>query len=245
MCTLTLLPKENGFLVGMNRDESLTREKAMPPRLFTKYGVQALHPVESSGGTWIGCNNRGILLALLNWYSVANQPSTENVISRGTLIPELIMETDSGGLRRAIAGFDLKGLRPFRLIGIFGNEKSVLEWRWDGDGIESLETEWAAKHWFSSSLSDSSAEKNRGAACDLAWKDPSAGNEDWLRALHRSHVPAPGPFSVCVHRPDAATVSYTEVRCCGPSITMDYAAGYPCHSGGFDETARIVRASLS
>ena len=35
------------------------------------------------------------------------------------------------------------------------------------------------------------------------------GRLNWLRRLHRSHLPERGPFSICMHRSDAATVSYT------------------------------------
>jgi hypothetical protein len=45
-------------------------------------------------------------------------------------------------------------------------------------------------------------------------------NQEWLRSAHRSHVPAPGPFSVCVHRPDTATVSCTEVKSGSSRISM-------------------------
>jgi hypothetical protein len=49
------------------------------------------------------------------------------------------------------------------------------------------------------------------------------------------HSPVRGSFSICVHRPDAATVSYTEVAFTGGELTMRYHAGHPCHAlGRFD-----------
>ena len=41
----------------------------------------------------------------------------------------------------------------------------------------------------------------------------------WMRRLHRSHVPAPGPFSICVHREDARTVSYTEIEAASGAVS--------------------------
>ena len=35
MCTLTFIPKPNGYLLGMNRDERLTREAALAPEATT------------------------------------------------------------------------------------------------------------------------------------------------------------------------------------------------------------------
>ena len=103
-----------------------------------------------------------------------------------------------------------------------------------------LEFSWARKHWFSSSLSDSLAEKERGRTCETAAGEPAAGSYGWLRRLHRSHIPGPGPFSVCVHRQDAATLSYTEVRCDATQISMDYLGGNPCLKNSFDELASLA-----
>ena len=55
------------------------------------------------------------------------------------------------------------------------------------------------------------------------------GRLDWLRRLHRSHSPQRGPFSICMHRRDAATVSYTEVAVSKRRATMRYKSG-PCCS---------------
>lgn len=243
MCTLSFIPKEKGFVCGMNRDELLTREVALAPRAFAKEGVQTLYPRETGGGTWIACNSGGVVLALLNWNGVGNKSPVEKARSRGTIIPELIGKIDSGAMRQAIARLDLQEIRAFRLMGIFGSEKTIVEWRWDGARLETLESGWASRHWFSSSLSDGAAEQGRGATCEQFWKEPRAGTEEWLRGLHRSHVPEPGPFSVCVHRPDAATVSYTEVKFYDDSMTMNYAAGNPCRKDGFDETCSVAVAA--
>jgi hypothetical protein len=239
MCTLTFVPKEKGYLAGMNRDELLTREVALPPRVFLKNGVQALYPRESSGGTWIACNSNGVFFALLNWTSTGRDSSQEKNKSRGAIIPEIIDQRDSGGASRALAGLDLVETLPFRLIGIFGKERTILEWRWNRNALTAAGMDWAPKHWFSSSLSDRSAEEGRSVACEKAWREPGAGEKEWLRELHRSHIPAPGPFSVCVHRPDASTVSYTEVRCCESRISMEYIGGNPCLKAGPDEEAGI------
>ncbi len=46
--------------------------------------------------------------------------------------------------------------------------------------------------------------------------------------FHQSHLPERGPYSVCMHRPDAATVSFTLVMVESTSVTMVYADGPPC-----------------
>jgi len=62
----------------------------------------------------------------------------------------------------------------------------------------------------------------------------------WVKNLHQSHDPVPGPFSICVHRKDAATVSYTEVRCGGEAISMSYRSGSPCLTDLFDSEASLA-----
>jgi hypothetical protein len=46
--------------------------------------------------------------------------------------------------------------------------------------------------------------------------------------LHRSHGTERGPYSTCMHREDAATVSYTEVTVSRQRADMSYTPGTPC-----------------
>ncbi len=240
MCTLTFVPAEDGYLVGMNRDELHTRPEALPPKVLERNGIEMVYPREPSGGTWIACDDHGNLLALLNWHGNESHNLGEQRKTRGLLIRELIGEPGWSTTDSHFHHMNLDGLFPFRLIGVFRSEKVVNEWRWDGTAKQLLSFPWARKHWFSSSLSDSLAEKERGRACEAVAGEPMAGSNGWLRRLHSSHVPRPGPFSVCVHRQDAATVSYTEVRCSGSLISIGYLDGNPCLKDGFDALASLA-----
>jgi hypothetical protein len=239
MCTLTFLPKGQGYLVGMNRDELRSRPAALPPESFEKRGVRALYPRESAGGTWIACNGHGNALALLNWNDAASFLEPKR-ISRGVLIPELIHEADSETTARKLAGLSLAGIHPFRLIGAFRGERILREWRWNGAEIRELSFQWELRHWFSSSLSDSKAEEMRGLICADMTRKETPASSDWLIRLHRSHGAGPGPYSICVHRPDAATVSYTEVCCDSGTASLSYLAGSPCQKQGFDVRKHIL-----
>lgn len=250
MCTLTFVPTEDGYLVGMNRDELFSRPIALPPKIFGKGAMEMVYPRESSGGTWIACNSRGNLLALLNWNGSESHNLGEKRRTRGLVIPELASELDSLATDSHFRRMNLHGMFPFRLVGFFRSERVINEWSWNGVARRKLVFSWTRKHWFSSSLSDSLAANERGRTCETAAGEPETGSKGWLRRLHRSHVPRPGPFSVCVHRQDAATVSYTEVRCGGTQISMGYLDGNPCLKEGFDELANLtlkdplVRSSL-
>ena len=69
-----------------------------------------------------------------------------------------------------------------------------------------------------------------GATFHFATKQKSFGTLDWLRRLHRSHAPACGPFSTCMHRTDAATVSYAEISVSIGLATMRHSPGSLCET---------------
>lgn len=60
-----------------------------------------------------------------------------------------------------------------------------------------------------------------------------------LRSAHASHIPGPGPFSVWVHRENAATVSSTEISCEADELVMTYQPGNPCEADGDLAVTRI------
>jgi hypothetical protein len=244
MCTLTFVPTEGGYVAGMNRDEKLVRPSAIPPRRFDFPGAAALYPREMSGGTWIACNGHGNLLALLNWNDVVPRFDGENLRSRGVMIPELIGGDDFAHTRACLARLDLNQMPPFRLIGAFLRESIITEWRWDGLRQQEFTFAWEKRHWFSSSLSDALARRERGRTCEKAARTRGAEADSWMRNLHQSHDPVPGPFSICVHRKDAATVSYTEVRCSGKRIYMNYRSGNPCLTDSFDSELSLALAAI-
>jgi Transport and Golgi organisation 2 len=239
MCTLTFVPTKDGYVAGMNRDEKLTRRRAIPPKRSDFPSATALLPREDSGGTWVACNSHGNLLAVLNWNDVEPRVGGENLRSRGVLIPELIAGDDLTDTHTRFAQLDLDGVSPFRLIGAFPGESLIVEWSWDGLQRREFEFAWRKRHWFSSGVSDALAQQERRRVCEKAEGYGSLEPASWVGNLHQSHDPLPGPFSICVHRKDAATVSYTEVRCNGDGISMSYRSGSPCLTDRFDSETSL------
>lgn len=229
MCTLSFIAKANGYLIGMNRDERVTRQLAIPPQVTGAGTLEAVYPREDGSGTWIGSNALGNTFALLN-----RNPSTSaaKLRSRGVVIPALLESTGAHEAAATMERMDLRGILPFRLIGFFPGERALAQWNWDTNMLQLFKMPWQARHWFSSGISDELAREVRGLTCSQAWRHRNAGSAGWLRRLHASHAPARGSFSVCVHRPDAASVSYTEIICEAAELTMRYHAGQPCQAEG-------------
>jgi hypothetical protein len=247
MCTLSVIAGAESYLLAMNRDERIARGAGELPRIHHLGGSEAIYPNDGAGGTWIAANEHGIGLALLNWNDVAcfgvdTRPAeTRNARSRGQLIPALVGSRSLPELRSAFAVLDLDGILPFRLVGVFPSEKEIGEWRWDSAQLEFQVHAWESRHWFSSSLSDKQAESLRGAVCRSAKDESDAGSVPWLRRLHASHANGPRPFSLCVHREDVRTLSYTEITCTAATVTLQHFLASPCRmrAGHWIETQRV------
>jgi len=227
MCTVSFVPNRNGFYLAMNRDEKRSRATALAPAIVELDGHRAILPREPDGASWISLNDAGTCLALINWHRVERKPF-ERIASRGEIVRELGAKPSSDAIGNGLTNLPLRTIRPFRLIAVVPREKSVTEWRWNLEGLSGRKLPWDSQHWFSSGFDELQAEVERRRVCARAQGRPAARTLDWLRQLHRSHEPKRGPFSICMHRPDAATVSYTEVSVTGKSAVMRYADGSPC-----------------
>jgi len=235
MCTLSFIARGDGYLLGMNRDERLARGGGLPLEGRDRVGGRALYPTDGAGGTWIAANEYGVALAVLNWNEVAQAELPKDRLSRGTLLPALIAMHSSAGVDAVLGEMELKRMMPFRMVGVLPAAKEIAEWRWDGSQIALAHHEWEARHWFSSGLGDRQAELERADACARAWRQQDAGSSSWLRRLHASHGAAAGPFSICVHRPDARTMSYSEIECTPSIVRMRHAIGSPCTHPAWNE----------
>lgn len=225
MCSVSFLPRDDGFVLAMNRDERLSRVSAVPPEAHGREGLSILCPRELTGGTWIGVNSAGMVFSLINWYS---QPDCAfgNPVSRGEVVRELLWARDSQGVVSFLGDLPLNRMNPFRLVVASLSERSLTEWRSGGGALERFKLSWKRHHWFSSSLDEAKANQTRRRVC--ARLNSECIDLPSLRKLHRSHAPKAGPFSMCMHRDDACTVSYTEIDVRSSAASMYYVAGPPC-----------------
>ena len=261
MCTVSFLPRAQGFYLAMNRDEKRDRFAAFAPAVVELESHRAMFPSEPTGGTWISANDAGICLALINWHRIEREPKN-GVVSRGEVVKELAGKSNADTIENSITRLPLCKLRPFRLITIVPSEKRVIEYRWNLQSLAIRDREWRRQHWFSSGFDECTAERirakvcasfvaggNEPGGCKTARRDGTAGVNaagyrlTWLRQLHRSHAPKRGPFAVCMHRPDAMTVSYTEVVVSKQRATMRYKSGPSCSNR--PSATRTISLALS
>lgn len=227
MCTLTLWPEGPGYRLAMNRDEQRSRLPAAPPFICFRDGCRVVAPLDPAGGTWIAANDSGVTFALLNWYEVDRSPSGEPT-SRGAAVISLSTSTTVSQAVDRLGDLQLRKVRPFRLVGCFPREGTILEWRWNLHQLSALAHPWKPALWASSGYDEAAAERERRALFSAHRRIRDAGSSHWLRHLHQAHGSEAGPSSICMHRTDAASVSYTEVCCQHGRIGMTYVPGQPC-----------------
>ena len=241
MCSVSFVPRADGFVLAMNRDELISRGPALPPEVHSRGRLAVLYPRELGGGTWIGVNSTGMAFSLINWHSRPDRLSLDT-ISRGEVVRALLSARSSRSAASILRKLPVERMNPFRLTIISLGERSLEEWRSRRDALEFISLPWARHHWFSSGLDEAKANRVRREVC-LQIPDGSL-DVTALRKLHRSHVPEAGAFSLCMHREEAGTVSYTEICVRRRTASMYYIAGSPCsRSPRFNELLALDSAA--
>lgn len=227
MCTVTFWPNRNGYVLGMNRDEARSRPAGLRPFRLAVANKTVLHPGEVRGGTWISLNEGGNSFALVNWYAVRHDTPAP-VTSRGEVILAIRALELATEVHHRLLVLALPAIRPFRLIGVFPSLSEIHEWCWNGNQLARVNHDWEPMQWISSGWDEPGAQKSRSAIFERHRTLPDAGTISWLRRLHSSHEDESGPYSTCMHRDDAATVSYTEINVHETHGVMRYSAGPLC-----------------
>jgi hypothetical protein len=227
MCTVTFMPRRSGYCLAMNRDEKLARPQSLPPALRASQNRRVLCPSEAGGGTWIALNDSGVSLALINWYSIPTRIEI-STMTRGEVVRSTSTAENAEVVDQLLSDLPLYRINPFRLIGVFQARGEINEWRWNLKTLDRRVHPWRPQQWISSGFDEPAAQCVRSRTFDQALGQKSVGSLSWLRRLHRSHAPEKGPFSTCMHRLGAATVSYTEAVVSGREASLWHCLGAPC-----------------
>ena len=227
MCTVSLIARKHGYALVMNRDEKRARVVGLTPKLRVVAGRKIICPSEPGGGTWIALNDAGITFALINWYVITARVKA-NPVSRGEVVNAVSAAISPLAASAVLGKLPLRRMNAFRLIGIFPATQEIFQWQWNLKNLIRKKHPWAAQQWISSGFDEPTAQRIRSETFRRALRQKSAGSLDWLRRLHRSHAPQAGPFATCMHRADAATVSYTEVTAASGAGLMRHINTAPC-----------------
>ena len=239
MCTVTVVAWRNTVRVACNRDEQRSRAAALPPQIRQFGNRQAILPIDpAGGGTWIGVNNAGLAMTLLNVNSAKIMlRSKAPRMSRGSIIPSLL-HCDS--LTAAVDCGQKVAARhyaPFHLVLV--SQEEAAELRSDAKEVRLIRRSALSKPllFTSSGLGDELVE---GPRREL-FNELFSRRECWFAqqdALHRHQWPDRPHLSVCMSRPDARTVSHSVVALSPRAVSLTYYPDAP------DEAAHPITLSL-
>lgn len=206
----------------MNRDELRSRKEAGLLHSRSSGETRLFYPVDStSGGTWFGVNNRGVILCLLNRYQA---PETADPVSRGNIIPAALEKGDVDAVTDCLLSLDYKAYNPFDLF--LATRKKVLQFSWDGEDYSQVTCKF--KNWFMFSSSGMSTEEVIAFRQNFfsAWhqeigKTLGDANEV-LRGFHLIQIPGMESQSVLMEREMSHTKSVIQADLSGKEMTVKY-----------------------
>ena len=228
MCTVSWIHEDGGYQLLSNRDEKLTRRPAIPPRVRERGGIRFIAPADGDhGGTWIGTNEFGLSISLLNGATHSLRVPVESPRSRGLLLHDQINAASAAEVQELVWHADLSPFAPFTLLALEpGAPAAIAEW----NGIEKTIVPYGEPFMplISSSVDSASAARMRRGEFERIAGAAGRVDASVLYSFHESHGAGPNAFSPCMHRPDARTVSFSWVRVNDSEIDFFYSPDAPC-----------------
>lgn len=214
MCTVSWEFRSDGYALFFSRDEQRSRPPAEPPTLQTEDGTRFLAPRDPlGGGTWIAANEHGLTCCLLNAYAEPWSPALETTPrSRGLLLRSCAV---AGTLETLVDRLErLTTAEPWAPCVVLGIQSGEVVGRlWNGQRLSPLAPPLRPPVSTSSFQSDAVVAARHQAFADCAG--------DLLR-FHRAPDKEADAFSVRMSRPDARTVSLTQVFWTAGNLRMGY-----------------------
>lgn len=231
MCTASWAHQENGYTLFFNRDELRTRKIARPPEVRSIRGVRFIAPIDTDAhGSWIGVNEFGISICLLNYYHSNFQRDPEkNYTSRGRLLLSLMKSVNQSAVVDRLTETRLTDFPPF-IVAVLEPGKPVMTFTWPGTP-EDLWINPSADCPLSSSSFDSvNVIGGRKELYAAQFPENHPADLQRMQAFHKSHAPEASAYSVCMHRDDARSVSLSRIAVSEKAIEFQYAPGAPCET---------------
>lgn len=234
MCTVSWLRQSDGYVLLCNRDEHRSRLPASGPRIQRIRGAWAIAPLDGNhGGSWVGVNQFGLTLCLLNRYGESTA-ATRGFVSRGILIKDLLDSRSVEHVSERMRQIELDWFQPFTLLALSVTEPERL-FEWTGNELQVNDKPQSLMPLTSSSIETPAIISERRKLFAEMVSSSGKIDTDLLERFHRSHEPERGPGSICMHRDDAATVSLSIVTVDRERAKFSYQPGSPCEMNRVDE----------
>ena len=230
MCTASWLIRPDGYELFFNRDERNERSRAFGPERLQSGDREAVAPRDAdANGTWLGVNDLGLTVGILNAWDASEVIDVEPR-SRGLLVRDLLAEPSQEAVRSRLQNEDLSRYRGFHVLA-FEPGREPIGHRWDGRTLASSIVEAPI---CSSSFEGAAVRTERRRQFEDLRRRHEEGSSvqlgELLELYHASHYPERGPYSVCMHRDDASTVSCTHIDVRAGAARMRYTDGPQCEN---------------
>ncbi|MHB9286298.1 NRDE family protein [Halobacteriales archaeon Cl-PHB] len=237
MCTFTLAWQvfaDAPVVVAANRDERDGRPSEPPA--VRDWETPVVAPIDrEAGGTWLGYNEHGLLVALTNRWTDTDLASDR---SRGLLVRDALRrETAEDACRFVERELDGRSYDGFNLVVVDANAALLLEW--DGalavrnfdPGVHVVVNVGADGGYTIPSFRQEVGEQQATNADQVRTElqpVPGEDSEAWLDRA--ADVVADHDYGVCIHGDGYGTQSSTLVRMTQDGVEMAHAEGPPCET---------------
>jgi hypothetical protein len=197
------------------------RLEAMLPDRFEASGISYLSPVDSDGGgTWIWVNTAGVIGCLLNNYAVRKKTGPVKPVSRGLLLKSLAGQRNTESLCHAASTADLGTFKGFLIFAMDRAGHHLITW--NCDTLHTLRQGEVNRPITSSAYLPEEIISHRMDLYRSRFDTVPSPSSEELFSYHTSHDPALPAHSVLMCRPDARTVSLSQVSVESETIKFSY-----------------------
>jgi uncharacterized protein with NRDE domain len=219
MCTVTFIPTNHGCIITSNRDEKISRAKAISPQEYEIDGKKIIFPKDpKAGGTWIAHTNNKIVV-LLNGAKEKHIAKPAYKKSRGLIVLEIASGNDSLECWKNI---DLTEIEPFTIVLFENNKLYQLQWNEIEKSLEELSI---SEHhiWSSSTLYSKEIRTERAKwFADFRLKNANPNGNDILN-FHQFTESENKEFGLQINRNNKLkTISITQCIVINSMIEMVY-----------------------
>lgn len=220
---MTLVPQDGGGVRLMcNRDERRDRAAARMPERTPAASRSAVYPVDpAGGGSWVGVNDAGLAVALLNGTAQRARFAAATFVSRGVLVPRLLGASHLDEVAEVLRRLDPAPYLPFRIVAAQAGAAIVARSRGVRVSVDRVDASRPNLFTSSSSRPLQAASARRALFRRLVLaerRDPLQAQS----AFHQHHWKSDPEISVVMARPDARTVSRTRVDVRPGAIRLTY-----------------------
>jgi len=219
MCTVTYIPTAEGCIITSNRDEKITREKALPPKEYLIDEKKVIFPKDpNAGGTWIA-HNKTKVIVLLNGAKEKHIPKPNYRKSRGLIVLDLMKAENSLEFWKTI---DLNDIEPFTIVLFENNNLVQLQWNEVKKSKEEID-EKQSHIWSSSTLYSKEIREQKKKWFQNFMQSNSKPTPQEILNFHQFTESENKEFGLQINRNDVLkTISITQCKVTNDIIQMEY-----------------------